>query len=158
MSSEASKRQRRNPKQARARASCQAILEAAAHILEREGPEGFNTNAIAERAGVSIGTLYQYFPDKAAILLAAAAREADGPDEGQVKPDRLRALLAALVAFVASLDQGGAARPALAAPSRPTPVRHRRGSVVIRLQWSAPAWWLRPLMTPAPLRAPPRRR
>jgi AcrR family transcriptional regulator len=45
-----------------------AILEAAAQVVLQDGEAGFNTNRIAERAGVSIGTLYQYFPDKAAIL------------------------------------------------------------------------------------------
>jgi AcrR family transcriptional regulator len=47
-------------------------LEAAARILNNPGKAEFNTNAIAELAGVSIGTLYQYFPDKNAILLALA--------------------------------------------------------------------------------------
>jgi AcrR family transcriptional regulator len=43
-------------------------LQAAAQVLLHEGVAGFNTNRIAERAGVSIGTLYQYFPDKQAVL------------------------------------------------------------------------------------------
>lgn len=66
---------RKFPKQARARASVDAILEATAQILEQHGPEVLNTNAIAERAGVSIGTLYQYFGDKNAILIALARQE-----------------------------------------------------------------------------------
>jgi AcrR family transcriptional regulator len=44
-------------------------MAAAARILEEDGVAGFNTNAVAERAGVSIGSLYQYFPGKDAILL-----------------------------------------------------------------------------------------
>jgi AcrR family transcriptional regulator len=52
-----------------------AILEAAARILEREGFEGYTTNAVAERAGVSIGSLYQYFPNKDAITKALIQRE-----------------------------------------------------------------------------------
>jgi AcrR family transcriptional regulator len=63
------------PRQARAKASVDAILEAAAQLLESRGEAGFNTNAVAERAGVSIGTLYRYFPDKRAILAALAERE-----------------------------------------------------------------------------------
>lgn len=43
--------------------------------MQRDGRPGLNTNRIAERAGVSIGTLYSYFPDKEAILLAMARRE-----------------------------------------------------------------------------------
>ena len=66
---------RRNPTQARARETIAAILEAAAQILERGGREALGTNHIAERAGVSIGSLYQYFADKDAILLALARRE-----------------------------------------------------------------------------------
>ncbi len=63
------------PRQLRARASVDAVLEAAIQILERDGEAGFNTNAIAQRAGVSVGTLYRYFPDKGAILLALAQPE-----------------------------------------------------------------------------------
>ena len=51
------------------------ILEAAARILELHGFEGFNTNAIAARAGVSIGSLYQYFRSKDALLSALIERE-----------------------------------------------------------------------------------
>lgn len=65
----------RDPKQARAMATRDAILEAAAQVLEGEADTAFNTNRIAARAGVSIGTLYQYFNDKQAILTALARRE-----------------------------------------------------------------------------------
>lgn len=68
---------RRKPKQTRALATRAAIFEAAAQILEREGEAAFNTNRIAERAGVSVGTLYQYFPDKHAILVQMARAEMD---------------------------------------------------------------------------------
>ena len=50
-------------------------MEGAAQILEDGGLAGFTTNAVAERAGVSIGTLYQYFADKNALLVAIARRE-----------------------------------------------------------------------------------
>jgi len=97
---------RRTPRQARSRATWEAIVEAAAQILERNGPAGFNTNAVAERAGVSIGTLYQYFPDKAAILMAAAEREARRAEPGFL--GRQKALLRALVSLLESLGGGGA--------------------------------------------------
>ncbi len=61
---------RKLPKQARSGATVEAILEAAAQIFERHGYAAGTTNRIAERAGVSIGPLYQYFPNKDAILLA----------------------------------------------------------------------------------------
>lgn len=53
----------------------ETILEGAAHILEQQGLEGYTTNAIAARAGVSIGSLYQYFPTKDAIMVALIERE-----------------------------------------------------------------------------------
>jgi AcrR family transcriptional regulator len=58
----------REPRQRRARATVEAIVEAAARILVERGWAGFNTNAIAARAGVSVGSLYEYFPDKEALL------------------------------------------------------------------------------------------
>jgi AcrR family transcriptional regulator len=66
---------RKRPLQSRAVATVVAIIEAAAHILEKDGLAGYSTNAIAERAGVSIGSLYQYFPNKNAITRALIARE-----------------------------------------------------------------------------------
>jgi AcrR family transcriptional regulator len=60
---------RKHPSQQRSRATVDAILEAAARILEGAGLDALTTNAVAERAGVSIGSLYQYFPSKQAILL-----------------------------------------------------------------------------------------
>ena len=66
---------RRIPRQARAAETAETILEGAAQILEAGGLAGFTTNAVAERAGVSIGTLYQYFADKNAILLALARQQ-----------------------------------------------------------------------------------
>ena len=63
---------RKEPKQDRARATVQAILEATARILTEDGIDGANTNRIAEVAGVSVGSLYQYFPNKDAIILEVA--------------------------------------------------------------------------------------
>lgn len=64
-----------SPRQQRSHATVQTILEAAAQLLESAGEEGFNTNAVAERAGVSIGTIYRYFPEKRAIMVALARQE-----------------------------------------------------------------------------------
>src|ERR1700761_9502468 len=52
-----------------------AIVEGAARILEKDGFEKFNTNAVAEKAGVSIGSLYQYFPNKDVLLAELMERE-----------------------------------------------------------------------------------
>jgi AcrR family transcriptional regulator len=66
---------RKSPHQSRAADTVAAILEAAARILERGGLPAYNTNAVAERAGVSIGSLYQYFPNKDALTAALIQRE-----------------------------------------------------------------------------------
>ena len=66
---------RKAPKQARSQATVQVIVEAAARILEERGHEGFSTNAVAEKAGVSVGSLYQYFPRKDALIGALILRE-----------------------------------------------------------------------------------
>lgn len=66
---------RKRPRQARSVATFEAILEAAARILESLGFAGFNTNVVAELAGVSIGSLYQYFPSKDALIVELIRRE-----------------------------------------------------------------------------------
>lgn len=101
--------QRRRPRQARSRATWDAIVEAGAQVLERDGPAGFSTTSVAERAGVSIGTLYQYFPDKHAILLAAAEREIG---EAPALASRQKALMRALIEFLNSIGRMAAAAPA----------------------------------------------
>jgi AcrR family transcriptional regulator len=68
---------RKTPRQERARRTVAAILAAAAQVFERRGYAAGTTDAIAERAGVSIGSLYQYFPNKDAILVALAERHLD---------------------------------------------------------------------------------
>jgi AcrR family transcriptional regulator len=55
---------RKSPSQTRSIQTVETIYEAAAQIVELEGVEKFNTNKLAERAGFSIGTVYQYFPNK----------------------------------------------------------------------------------------------
>lgn len=61
---------RREPQQRRARQTVEAILEAVLRIVKREGASAVTTNHIAEVAGVSIGSVYQYFPDKRSIFVA----------------------------------------------------------------------------------------
>jgi AcrR family transcriptional regulator len=101
--------QRRTPRQARAQATVDSILEAAAQVLQRCGAEGFNTNAVAERAGVSIGTLYQYFPDKDAILVAVARREIAKP-EMPLQTSLMAALVGALEKLLGTGRNAGVAR------------------------------------------------
>ena len=69
---------RKTPSQSRSAHTVETILEGAAHILERKGLEGYTTNAIAAGAGVSIGSLYQYFPTKDAVTVALIERESAG--------------------------------------------------------------------------------
>jgi AcrR family transcriptional regulator len=61
---------RRRPRQARAQATVEAIVKATAHVLVAEGYDRASTNRIAHAAGVSIGSLYQYFPSKEALVAA----------------------------------------------------------------------------------------
>jgi AcrR family transcriptional regulator len=61
---------RKLPQQERSRVTVEAILQATAHILTEEGYHKANTNRIAERAGISIGSLYQYFPNKESLMAA----------------------------------------------------------------------------------------
>src|SRR6202050_103858 len=65
---------RRRPRQPRARQTVDAILDAVVRILKRKGFDAITTNRIAEVAGVSIGSVYQYFPDKRAIFVALHER------------------------------------------------------------------------------------
>jgi len=66
---------RNAPKQERSRETVNAILEAAVRIFEREGTEAATTTRVAEVAGVSVGTLYQYFENREAIIDALQDRE-----------------------------------------------------------------------------------
>jgi AcrR family transcriptional regulator len=74
LADEARPQMRKRPVQARSHQTVGTLLAAASQILEREGAEKLTTNHLAEHAGFSVGTVYQYFPDKRALLSALADR------------------------------------------------------------------------------------
>ncbi len=78
---------RKQPKQARSTELVAVILEAAVQVLATEGAQRFTTARVAEKAGVSIGSLYQYFPNKASILFRLQS------DEWRQTSDLLRGIL-----------------------------------------------------------------
>lgn len=97
---------RRLPKQARANDLVAAILEAAVQVLAKEGMRRFTTTRVAERAGVSVGSIYQYFPNKASILFRLQSDEWRQTtemlslileDTGTPPLDRLRRLVHAFI-------------------------------------------------------------
>jgi len=65
---------RKSPVQARSLATMDAIYEATIQVLMAEGMARFNTTRVAERAGVSVGSLYQYYPNKRSLLAAVLER------------------------------------------------------------------------------------
>jgi len=67
---------RREPAQQRSRERMERILSVAATLIERSGSDQLKMSAVAEEAGISIGSLYQYFPDKRAIVRTLAERHA----------------------------------------------------------------------------------
>ncbi len=75
---------RKAARQSRARETVEAILEAAGRMVSRDGLAGLTTNRVAEMAGVSIGSLYQYFPGKDAVLHALVQREFNRVVDGHV--------------------------------------------------------------------------
>ena len=78
---------RKQPQQARSSELVTAILEAAVQVLAKEGAPRFTTARVAEKAGVSVGSVYQYFPNKAAILFRLQS------DEWRQTTDLLRGVL-----------------------------------------------------------------
>ncbi|KPK16500.1 MAG: hypothetical protein AMJ62_05355 [Myxococcales bacterium SG8_38] len=77
MPSRARLKPRKMPTQQRSKATVEAILAAAAQVFRRHGYAATTTDRIAQRAGVSVGSLYQYFPNKDAILVTLAERHID---------------------------------------------------------------------------------
>lgn len=105
---------RKAPRQRRSTHTVDAILEAAALVLEEDGLEGFNTNAIARRAGASIGTLYQYFPSKDALTLALLLREEAKAHAAAAAAAALPLWREALTAFIDVCARQQLTRPNLA--------------------------------------------
>jgi AcrR family transcriptional regulator len=68
---------RKTPVQARSTVTVQAIYEATFQVLLAVGPDRLTTTRVAERAGVSVGTLYQYFPNKQSLLLSVLEKHLD---------------------------------------------------------------------------------
>jgi AcrR family transcriptional regulator len=110
---------RKQPKQARSTDLVAAILEAALQVLAKEGAARFTTVRVAEKAGVSVGSLYQYFPNKAAILFRLQSDECRQTtdllktileDAGKAPLERLRILVHA---FIRSECEEAAVRVAL---------------------------------------------
>jgi AcrR family transcriptional regulator len=101
------KRLRRRPTQRRAVETVEAVLDATVRLLKRGGTNGITTNRIAEVAGVSIGSLYQYFPNRGAIFNALHQRHIDQIDRmiqntvvehaGASLKDLVRAIIEAMV-------------------------------------------------------------
>lgn len=129
---------RRQAKQPRAQATIDAVFGATTQILEAEGEARLTTNRIAEVAGVSVGSLYQYFPNKQAILIAMALRENErvraeiGAPPGRTRrairaqigiwsdrPNTRRAALKAMLHADASKSLAGEANDTLALLRRP---------------------------------------
>lgn len=77
MSTETRVEPRKRPTQRRSQETVDAILAATARVLVEDGYDGTSTNRIAKLAGVSVGSLYQYFPNKQALLLALVRRHSE---------------------------------------------------------------------------------
>jgi AcrR family transcriptional regulator len=107
-------RPRKAPSQARAEETVAAIIEAAAQVLESDGFSGFNTNAVARRAGVSIGSLYQYFPSKHALTVALIQRETADFHDDAAEALRQRSGKAALEYLIGAAVRQQLKRPMLA--------------------------------------------
>jgi AcrR family transcriptional regulator len=107
---------RRNPKQLRSRQTVEAVLDAVVRVLKRDGAAAVTTNRVAEVAGVSIGSVYQYFPDKRAIYTALHDRHSDEMSrlvERTLVEHAASSLDALLRALVEAMIEAHATDPAL---------------------------------------------
>lgn len=126
---------RRTPLQARGQATFERILDATATVLDKIGTDALTTNLIAQTANVNVATLYQYFPNKQAILLALFKRQTEARVEigtrmlggmGQSSDWRNRAAQAIRAAAATRRNTGGAAALRLAMRSTPDLIEHDR--------------------------------
>jgi AcrR family transcriptional regulator len=108
-------RMRREPRQRRSRQTVHAVLGAVPRVIRREGVGAVTTNRIAEAAGVSIGSLYQYFPDKKAIFSALHERHVEDVHQviERAMAERSRSLDEFTRALVEGLADLHAAEPEL---------------------------------------------
>lgn len=123
---------RRRPVQNRARVTVEAILDAAVKLLKRSGAASITTNQVADTAGVSIGSVYQYFPNKHALFIALHERHISQVDAAVRRTIRERsdASLERLVrALVDGMVETHASDPELAELLQ-SEVPHRAGSTV----------------------------
>ncbi|MNX46646.1 HTH-type transcriptional repressor Bm3R1 [compost metagenome] len=107
---------RKAPRQARSQQMVEVILEATARVLGERGYAGTNTNVVAERAGVSVGSLYQYFPNKDALITALHERHAGqmyAVIDEVLAASRARSLRGRVQAMVRALLAAHALYPAL---------------------------------------------
>jgi len=140
---------RKQPRQARSRATIEAILQAAAHILGERGWAGLSTNMVAETAGVSIGSLYQYFPHKLALVEAVRRRHFDdvlailraAADEALPRSRRIEALVDGMIsvhgrypaAHRVLLEETPRAKESGALHDRFAATLHQRYEAIVRL-------------------------
>jgi AcrR family transcriptional regulator len=96
---------RRKPTQERAQVTVEAMLDAAVKLLKRGGSSSITTNRIAETAGVSIGSVYQYFPNKRAIFIALHERHISQVDR-VIQRRMVESAEAPLEELIASLIDG----------------------------------------------------
>jgi AcrR family transcriptional regulator len=137
---------RKSPRQNRSLATVGAILDAAARVLATESLQGFNTNRVAEVAGVSVGSLYQYFPNKAGLMLALieqAQSELASALEAAVKVSDGQPLEASLRVLVRVAIEQQYGQPLLAAAldheERRLPVQRAVGHAERRILFSIEA-------------------
>jgi AcrR family transcriptional regulator len=135
---------RKVPKQERSRQMVERIIQSGRQALVRDGYANFTTNKVADAAGVSPGSLYQYFPDKAAIVdeiidrywgevstrVAGTLRETDGVE---VARDPVAAVRVVNAALVSALEQDSALMRIVIDEIPPARIRERRAVLEQRI-------------------------